>query len=76
MAPQRVAQILDLTLLAPDIQEAVLFLEAEDGVEPISERAARAIAADVNWSRQRARWVQAERSLRTHAIESRVLVAE
>jgi ParB-like chromosome segregation protein Spo0J len=30
----RVTQLLDLTLLAPDIQEAVLALEAVDGVEP------------------------------------------
>jgi hypothetical protein len=33
-----VTQLLDLTLLAPDIQEAVLALEAVDGVEPMSER--------------------------------------
>jgi len=76
MAPQRMAQILDLTLLAPDIQEAVLFLEAEDGVEPISERAVRAIAADVDWSAQRARWAEARRCLRTQTREVCVLAAE
>jgi hypothetical protein len=37
----RVTQLLDLTLLAPDIQEAVLALEAVDGAEPVSERALR-----------------------------------
>lgn len=76
IAPQRLTQILDLTMLAPEIQEAVLFLESEDGVEPISERAVRVIAADVDWSKQRTRWVQAERCLRTQASESRVLAAE
>jgi hypothetical protein len=76
MAPQRLAQLVELTLLAPDIQEAVLFLESEDGVEPISERAVREIAADVNWSAQRARWAEARRCLRTQARESCVLAAE
>jgi hypothetical protein len=76
MAPQRVAQILELTLLAPDIQEAVLFLESEDGVEPVSERALRGIAAVVDWGVQRGRWAEAKRGLRTRASESRVLAAE
>lgn len=34
----RVTQLMNLTLLAPDIQEQVLFLEAVDGREPMSER--------------------------------------
>jgi len=37
----RVTQLLDLLLLAPDIQEHIVFLEAVDGVEPLSERALR-----------------------------------
>jgi hypothetical protein len=76
MAPQRLTQILDLTMLAPDIQEAVLFLESEDGVEPISERAVREIAADLDWSVQRGRWADARRSLRTQLPETCVLAAE
>jgi hypothetical protein len=76
MAPQRVAQILELTLLAPDIQEAVLFLESEDGVEPVSERTLRGIAAVVDWSTQRARWAEAERCLRTQSSELCALAAE
>jgi hypothetical protein len=76
MAPQRVAQILELTLLAPDIQEAVLFLEAEDGVEPINERTLRKIAADEHWSTQRVRWAEAERCLRTQSSELCALAAE
>jgi ParB-like chromosome segregation protein Spo0J len=32
----RVTQLLDLTLLASDIQERILFAEAVDGLEPLS----------------------------------------
>jgi len=35
---------MDLTLLAPDIQEKILFLGSVDGVEPMSEREPRSIA--------------------------------
>lgn len=52
----RVTQILNLTLLAPDIQEAVLALEALDGVQPTSERALREIVWAADWQEQRARW--------------------
>ena len=34
----RVTQLLDLLMLAPDLQQAVLALEAVDGAEPMSER--------------------------------------
>lgn len=37
----RVTQLLDLTLLAVDIQEQILFAESIDGVETICERALR-----------------------------------
>ena len=49
----RITQILDLTLLAPDIQEEVLFMDAVDGVEPVSERALRQVAATASWHLQR-----------------------
>ena len=39
----RVSQLLDLLMLAPDLQEQLLDLEAVDGVEPLSERALRAL---------------------------------
>ncbi len=52
----RVTQLCDLTLLAPDIQEEILFLESVDGVEPLSERALRPIASELDWSRQREMW--------------------
>jgi len=49
----RLTHLLDLLLLAPDLQERVLFLEAVDGVEPISERALRAVAHARSWADQR-----------------------
>lgn len=52
----RITQLCDLLLLAPDIQEELLFLESVDGVEPISERALRAIVAEPSWERQRQLW--------------------
>ena len=52
----RVTQLLNLTLLAPDIQEAVLALEAVDGVQPTSERALRDVVGAVDWREQRRRW--------------------
>jgi hypothetical protein len=41
----RVTQLLNLTLLAPKIQERILFAESLDGVKPVSERAMRAAVA-------------------------------
>ena len=52
----RVTQLLNLTLLAPDIQESVLDLEAVDGVEPTSERALRMVVLAADWAEQRRRW--------------------
>lgn len=48
----RLTQLMDLMLLAPDIQEKILFLESVDGVEPMSERLLRAIAHRVTWREQ------------------------
>lgn len=52
----RMTQLMDLTLLAPDLQEQVLFLEATDGVEPITERMLRPVVAAPSWGEQRRRW--------------------
>jgi len=52
----RVTQLLNLTLLAPDIQERLLFAESIDGVEPISERAIRKILRFKGWGEQRSVW--------------------
>jgi hypothetical protein len=62
----RITQLLALTLLAPDIQEAILFLEVDDGVERISERSLRPVARLDDWQEQRALWVKLiARGLRT-----------
>jgi hypothetical protein len=54
----RVTQLLDLLLLAPDIAERVLFLEAVDGVEPMAERALRGLVRHESWAEQRQAWDQ------------------
>lgn len=53
----RLTQIMDLLLLAPDIQEAVLFLPAVGGRErSIIERQLRMIAIMTSWDKQRWMW--------------------
>jgi hypothetical protein len=53
----RITQITRLALLAPDIQEAILFLPAvHSGRDPITERHLRPIAAELNWAKQREMW--------------------
>ena len=53
----RVAQLVNLTFLAPDIQEAILVLHAVNGLEPLGERPLRPIAMERSWARQRELWV-------------------
>jgi hypothetical protein len=53
----RIAQIVILGQLAPDIQEYVLFLSAEH-TGLIGERQLREIAREPRWDRQRARFQQ------------------
>ena len=54
----RVTQLLDLLLLAPDLQMRVLELEAVDGVEPLAERQLRVVVAAGTWPQQRATWAK------------------
>ncbi len=50
----RLTQIMNLILLAPDIQETLLFLDvATRGRQRISERDIRSIAAALDWREQR-----------------------
>ena len=49
----RVTQILDLTLLAPAIQEQILFVETVDGVARITERTARKASQERSWADQK-----------------------
>jgi hypothetical protein len=62
----RITQILNLTLLAADIQEALLFLpRVQSGRAPIHEHLVRPIAAEVDWARQRKMWTALIRDDRT-----------
>lgn len=60
----RVSQIMNLLNLAPDIQEAVLFLPSTtSGRDDVSERDLRPIAAVQGWVQQRGKWQQVMSSL-------------
>jgi len=53
----RISQILGLTLLAPDIQEELLFLpRLISGKSAIHEKMLRPVVSEVDWGRQRAMW--------------------
>jgi hypothetical protein len=53
----RLTQIMNLTLLAPDIQESLLFLSRIlHGRDPITEPQLRSIAAVPDWRKQRRMW--------------------
>jgi hypothetical protein len=53
----RVSQIMNLLMLAPDIQEAILFLPpVVQGRDPLKEWQVRPIAAEMNWNKQRRMW--------------------
>lgn len=49
----RMTQIMNLNFLAPDIQEAILFL---DGGAAVSEKALRPISVEESWGFQRSMW--------------------
>jgi hypothetical protein len=52
-------QIMNMTRLATDIQEAVLFLTpVVRGRDPVTERDLRPIAAEFNWTKQRELWAR------------------
>lgn len=54
----RITQLLDLLLLAPDLQDRVLALESLDGVEPVTERILRVVSHAETWVEQRAAWAK------------------
>ena len=54
----RVTQLFDLLMLAADLQEQVLALEAVDGAEPMAERTLREVAHAGTWAEQRAAWAK------------------
>jgi hypothetical protein len=62
----RVTQITNLLVLAPDIQEALLFLpRTERGRDPIHLRQLQPLAAVLDWGQQRNLWhtLQANKGL-------------
>ena len=64
----RVTQIMDLLLLAADIQEEILFIEVPPGAQPISERALRdGVLKSLDWIEQRRRWAAIRRAARGSA---------
>ncbi len=53
----RIAQIVNLRCLAPDLPETILFLpRVQRGADPVTERDLRPIAAQFDWRRQRQLW--------------------
>jgi hypothetical protein len=55
----RITQIMNLVLLAPDIQETLLFLTEQDvGAEGLHLRQLHPIAVVPNWRRQRRLWAR------------------
>lgn len=55
----RVTQIMNLNLLAPDIQEQILFLQApQRGRDRYPERKIRHITKELDWDKQRCLWQQ------------------
>ena len=53
----RISQIMNLLLLAPDIQEAILFLpKTLEGHDPIKLKHMQQICLEMDWGRQRERW--------------------
>lgn len=57
MTRARMSQIMNLINLAPEIQEAILYLPPTlKGDDAITERDVRALAGESNWGRQRQNW--------------------
>jgi hypothetical protein len=53
----RVTQIMNLLMLAPDLQERILFLPlVERGRDPLKEWQVRSVAKLPSWAEQRRRW--------------------
>jgi hypothetical protein len=52
----RITQVMNLLLLAPDIQEEILFLQPHSGSEPLPERQIRVLTTLPDWRKQRRHW--------------------
>lgn len=54
----RVTQLLALLLLAPDIQEEILFIMVPPGRDPVTEHGLREVVRATLWSEQREIWAR------------------
>jgi hypothetical protein len=61
----RISQLLDLTLLAPDLQERLLTMETKEGSDPITEHGLRAVVARMSWWEQRRAWYKSQTEARS-----------
>lgn len=63
----RVTQIMNLLVLAPDIQEQILcWSPVTSGKDPISERGLRSVVAELDWELQRSEWNREQASHSSH----------
>jgi len=74
----RITQIMGLLNLAPDIQEALLFLPRTlSGRDPITERKLRPVTAELGWCEQRRMWDEIkDASTSSQGIETSVVPAD
>jgi len=64
VTPARISQIMSLVNLAPDLQEAILFLpRTQRGRDPVILRDLQPIAAILDWRKQRVLWQQLTRHI-------------
>ena len=64
----RITQIMNLLLLAPDIQEEILFLPPTDGRTSISEPTLRHVSAIIDWRKQREMWAQKQLHIKANSM--------
>ena len=64
VTPARLSQIMGMLSLAPDIQEAILFLPRVDkGRDRVTERDVRRITRSLGWDEQKGNWKTPKRGL-------------
>lgn len=62
----RITQIMNLLMLAPDLQEEIIGLGSARERTIFAERQVRSVLKSVLWDRQRQAWRQQEQALRSH----------
>jgi hypothetical protein len=68
----RITQIMNLLVLAPDIQEEILFLPpVAAGRAPVTERDLRPVLKTLVWREQRERWARLRAQTDEAAVASR-----